>query len=136
MATARYEITQRGSNQRYLVQLIDENGLVLLTSQYREQQPMCKNEITWMRTAGTKDSMYDRVDDEDGAWYFVLHANDAHVLGTSPRFDSEEARERCIASVKAVAPSAEVVDTTPELDLTTKFHGFFQSLAREAVAAG
>ncbi len=132
MGSGVYEVTQRGSNMRYLVQLKDDEGAVLLTSQYREQQPMCLNEIGWIRTAGCKDSMFERVDDEDGSWYFILHANDAHVLGTSPRFASEEERERCVETVKRVAADAELVDTTPKLDLTTKMHGFLQDLAREA----
>lgn len=135
MGKGVYEITQRGSNRRYLVQLVSDEGEVLLTSQYREQQPMCLNEVSWMRVAGGKDSMYERVDDEGGEWYFVLHANDAHVLGTSPRFASEREREACIEAVKRMAADADLVDTTPQLDLSTKMHGFLQGLAREAEAA-
>lgn len=133
MGCGIYEITQREPNKRYLVKLVDERGEVLLTSQYREQQPMCLNEITWMRTAGLKDSMYERIDDEGGEWYFVLHANDAHILGTSPRFCSESERERGIEAVKAVAAQATLVDRTPPIDLTPDIHGFLHNLGREAV---
>lgn len=134
MGKARYEISLREPNKRYLVRLFDGGGTLLLTSQYREQLPMCKNEITWMRTAAMKDNLYERIDDEGGKWYFILHANDAHILGVSPFFESELARERGISAVKGAASGAELVDTTPAIDLTPDIHGFLHDLGRAAAA--
>lgn len=135
MGSGVYEITQRGVSERYLVELKDSEGMVLLTSQYREQQPMCLNEITWMRSAALKDVMYVPASDEDGK-YMVLHANDAHILGETPRFETDEELAACVEAIKAIAADAETVDTTPELDLSTKMHGILQDYARETVELG
>lgn len=77
---------------RYQVLVKDDMGEVLLKSQYRELKPMCLNEIRLLRRAALKDSLYERLEDENGCWYNV-RAKDAHVLGTSPVYKSEEERE-------------------------------------------
>lgn len=133
MSEAVFEISQRESNLRYLVRLKDSQGNELLTSQYREQKPMAKNEIAWIRGVGAKDNCFERVSNGD-QWWFVLHATDAHILGTSSRYASEEDRERAIVQVKNVASRAEVIDLTPEIDLETRIHDVLQAHAREVEA--
>lgn len=133
MATGMYELMQVGISRRYVVYLKDERGEVVLTSQYRELKPMCLNEIGWMRNAGLKDSLYELLESDDGSLFFNLRATDAHVLGSSPLFESEEARQACIAAVKRIAADAELVDRTPEIDLTTRVHDVLQEHARDVV---
>ena len=134
MSKGMYEIVQVGVSRRYVVYLKDESGNVVLTSQYRELKPMCLNEISWMRNAGLKDSLYEFIDADDGGLLFNVRATDAHVLGTSPVFRSEEERMRCAEEVKRLAADAEVIDRTPEIDLTTRIHDVLQTPAREVVA--
>ena len=81
MSKGMYEIVQVGVSRRYVVYLKDESGNVVLTSQYRELKPMCLNEISWMRNAGLKDSLYEFIDADDGGLLFNVRATDAHVLG-------------------------------------------------------
>ena len=132
MENGRYEITQREDNLRYLVVLRDDRGKVILTSQHREVKPMCINEIDWIRRCGPEDDFYERIDIE-GAWSYVLHARDAHILGTGPKFETEEERERGIVAVKKYAPEASLFDLTPAIDLSTRIPETLRQHARETV---
>ena len=132
MEQGLFEITQRKENLRYLVVLKDERGEAILTSQYREVKPMCLNEIDWIRRCGPEDSFYERIDVE-GAWSYVLHARDAHILGTGPKFVTEEERERGIEAVKRYAPDAPLYDSTPAIDLSTRIPETLRQHARETV---
>ena len=136
MGSARFELTQLESTQSYVFRLIDEDGSTLLKSQLREQKPMCLNEIKWIRTAGQRDSLYEKLGDEqsEGEWTFKLHAPDAHIMGLGPAFPSELSRDQCIQRIQEVVGDAELDDQTPAIDLTTRIHGELQVLARDAVA--
>lgn len=133
MADPYYELSQREPNKRYLIRLMDGDE-VLLTSQYREIKPMSLNEIAWMRKVGGDDGFYERLDDVNGAWSFVLHARDAHVLATSQPFDSRERRERAILRVRKAACDAETVDLTQDIDLKTRIPAVLRDYAREVVS--
>lgn len=134
MTKGTYELVQQGVSKRYVVYLKDEHGIVVLKSQYRELKPMCLNEIGWMRAAGLKDNLFEPLETEDGNLFFNLRATDAHVLATSPLFRSEKDREACKEAVKRLAADAELVDRTPEIDLTTRVHEVLQDYAREVMA--
>ncbi len=133
MAEGTYEIVQTGMGMRYQVLVKDDMGEVLLKSQYRELKPMCLNEIRLLRRAALKDSLYERLGDENGCWYNV-RAKDAHVLGTSPVYKSEEEREGGIGRLKRVASEAELVDTTPQTEQGPRIHDVLRTLADEALA--
>lgn len=133
MEDGLFEITQREGNQRYLVVLRDAQGEAILTSQHRELKPMCLNEIDWIRMCGPDDSFYERIDGE-GAWSYVLHARDAHILGTGPKFETEEEREMGIEAVKRFASSALLSDLTPDIDLTIRIPETLRQHARETIA--
>ena len=132
MSQPRYEITLRKPNMRYIFRLVDGDGNVLLKSQYREQKPMCINEIEWIRSVGQKDNCYERLDDKD-VWSFKLRAPDAHVLGIGPLFDNVSDREACIQRIRKIAQDAILDDQTPEIDLTQNMYEELQDLARQAV---
>lgn len=124
----------REENERYVVVLFDEAYNVLLTSQYREMKPMCMNEISWIRTSGMKDSLYEREISEDGRMRALLHANDAHVLGMTPWFETEEDLDACVEAINRVCADAELDDRTPEFDKSFDLHGVLQEHARDVVA--
>lgn len=132
MEDGLFEITQREDNLRYLIVLRDTQGEAILTSQYREIKPMCINEIDWIRLCGPKDSFYERIDDE-GAWSYALHARDAHILGTGPKFETKEERERGIEAVKRYASSARLSDLTPDIDLSRRIPEVLRQHARETI---
>ena len=58
MSRGKFRIGCYGDNRRFRVDLEDDAGTVLLMSQYREQKPMCLNEITWIRAVGAKRANY------------------------------------------------------------------------------
>lgn len=134
MKSGTFELTQVGANKRFVIHVKDEEGALLLKSQYRELKPMCLNEISWIRIAGAKDNLYEFLETEDGSLYFSLHAADAHVLGTSPFYETVVDRDKAVASLKRIAATAEVRDSTPDDDLTTRVHDVLQSYAREVMA--
>lgn len=133
MTHLRYELSQRESNRRYLIKLMDDDD-ILLTSQYREIKPMCLNEIDWMRKIGGDDGFYERLDDVDGTWSFVLHARDAHILARSQPFASREQREQAIVRVRKAVGNADVVDLTEDVDLETRIPTVLRDYARKVVS--
>ncbi len=86
------------------------NNQVILTSQTYRDKAGAKNGIeSVMKNAGS-DANYERKTSKTGQPFFVLKAPNGQVIGKSEMYASTSAMENGIASVKANATKAEVLD--------------------------
>lgn len=131
MAKGVYRIGRYGENRRFRIDVENEAGETIFTSQYREQKPMCFNEITWMRAVGAKRANYLLGESQRGKFMYQLVANDGHLLGQSPDFETEEEREAGIEALMAVAKDAEVVDEAPTDESAEHYHRILHEHALE-----
>ena len=58
------------------------------------------------------DHRFDSKQARNGAYYFNLKAGNGEIIGTSQMYASGAGRDNGIASVKANAPDAEIIDET------------------------
>ena len=107
----KFEISKR-SNGEYQFNLKAGNGQVILTSEGYGDKGGCTNGIESVRKNAASDANFERKTAKDGSPYFVLLATNKEVIGTSEMYKSSAAMERGIASVRANAPNAVVVDKT------------------------
>ncbi|MGN0059776.1 MAG: DUF1508 domain-containing protein [Coriobacteriales bacterium] len=131
MSRGKFRIGCYGDNRRFRVDLEDDAGTVLLTSQYREQKPMCLNEITWMRAVGAKRANYLLGESQRGKLMFQLVANDGHLLGQSPDFETEQEREQSIQLLMSIARDAETLDEAPVEENREHYHRILHEHALE-----
>ena len=131
MSRGKFRIGCYGDNRRFRVDLEDDAGTVLLMSQYREQKPMCLNEVTWIRAVGAKRANYLLGESQRGKLMFQLVANDGHLLGQSPDFETEQERERGICMLVSVVKDAEVIDEAPVEENREHYHRILHEHALE-----
>jgi uncharacterized protein len=86
------------------------NGRVILTSQIYRTKAAALVGIESVKTHAADDANFERKTSAAGEPYFVLKAANNQVIGTSEMYTSTAAMENGIASVKANAPDAPVVD--------------------------
>ena len=101
-----------GSSGRYHFNLLAGNNEKILTSETYESKAGAQNGIESVRRNATDDARYARKTAKDGSRYFTLTAANGQVIGTSETYSSAAAMENGIASVKANAPGATVIDRT------------------------
>lgn len=131
MSRGIFRIGCYGDNRRFRVDLEDGTGALLLMSQYREQKPMCLNEITWMRAVGVKRANYLLGESQRGKLMFQLVANDGHLLGQSPDFETEQEREQSIRLLISIAKDAEIIDEAPVEENREHYHRILHEHALE-----
>jgi uncharacterized protein YegP (UPF0339 family) len=107
----KFEIS-KAKNGKFYFTLKASNGQVILTSQRYSSKTSCKNGIESVRTNSQLDERFEQLTGKGGSPYFVLHAGNRQVIGTSQQYKSTKTMENGIASVKKNAPEAPVVDTT------------------------
>lgn len=108
---AKFEISKR-SNGEYQFELKAVNGQTVLTSEGYAARASCDNGISSVRRNSQDDHRYQRKTSSNGKQYFNLTATNGQTIGTSQMYADAAGRDNGIASVKANAPGAEVVDTT------------------------
>lgn len=107
---ARFEIAEAKDGQFYF-RLKAGNGQNILSSEMYQAKAGALNGIESVRKNAPLDERYDKRTSSNGQPYFVLKAGNHEVIGNSEMYESEDARDNGIESVKANAPAAEVVDT-------------------------
>ena len=107
----KFEISKR-SNGEFQFNLKAGNGQVILTSEGYTQMAGCTNGIESVRKHSADDKFFQRKTAKDGSPYFTLVAGNGQVIGRSEMYSGNAACENGIASVKANAPDAAVVDLT------------------------
>lgn len=100
------------SNGEFQFNLKAGNGQVILASQGYADKAGCRNGIESVRKNSTDDGRFERKTSSNGKPFFNLLAANGQVVGTSEMYESEASRDNGIASVKANAPGADLVDET------------------------
>jgi len=88
------------------------NGQIILASEGYKSKASANNGIESVKTNAQDDGRFMRLEAKNGKPRFNLTAKNGQVIGTSEIYESEEARDNGIESVKKNAPGAEVVDLT------------------------
>ena len=108
---AQFEF-KNSENGKLMFNLKAENNQVILTSELYSDKTAAQNGIDSVKKHAGVDGNYERKTSAGKEPYFVLKAVNGQVIGKSEMYSSPSALENGIASVKANAPSAVVVDST------------------------
>jgi uncharacterized protein YegP (UPF0339 family) len=82
------------------------NGQVILTSESYTTKAGCENGIASVQKNASDDSKYERLESQNGKFYFNLKAGNSQIIGTSEMYESMAARDNGIESVKSNAAGA------------------------------
>lgn len=105
-------VLDKAANKKFKFNLLAGNHEVILTSELYETKASAEGGVASVRTNAVKDERYQRKVAKNGSPYFVLTATNGQVVGVSEMYSSSSALEKGIASVKANAPSATLIDKT------------------------
>lgn len=105
-----YELKSSGS--QFMWNLKAANGEIILTSERYYSKESAKNGIASCKENSAIDSRYERKTSTRNEPYFVLHAANHEVIGTSEMYSSSSARDNGINSCKANGPTATTIDRT------------------------
>jgi uncharacterized protein len=106
-----FEIKKAKDGEFYF-HLKASNGQIILASEMYAAKASAENGIESVKKNASTDSNYERKDTKNGHFMFNLKAANHLVIGTSQTYKTAESRNEGIASVKANAPSAPIVDET------------------------
>ena len=101
---------KKSPSGKFMFNLLAGNNQVILTSQLYESKGAAEKGIASVKENGVEDSRYERMSSKSGEPYFVLKASNGLQIGKSEMYSAASAMENGIASVKANAPTAEIVD--------------------------
>ncbi|MCX6158661.1 MAG: YegP family protein [Ignavibacteriae bacterium] len=107
----RFLISKRSNNEFQFVLEADNNQVILVSEGYTTKAA-CYDGIDSVKVNTPYDNRYNRLSASDGRYYFTLTAQNNKVIGTSQMYQTMQSREVGIASVKANAPTAEIIDLT------------------------
>lgn len=97
----------------YRFRLKARNGEIILhSSQGYVYKYQCQNVVTSVKNNSPYDSRYSRNIATNGQYYFLLKTFNAEILGMSEMYNSIQARNNGIESVKTNAPIAPIEDLT------------------------
>lgn len=105
----KFVVKTAKDNSPYFV-LKAGNGQVILQSEMYSSDDACENGIASVKKNASDDGNYERKENSAGKPCFNLKAGNGQVIGTSEAYESTDARENGIDSVKRNAPDAEVVE--------------------------
>src|SRR5262245_39406576 len=100
----------RRSGDQFVFSLLGGNNEKILASERYVAKSGAQHGIQSVKTNAGNDARFERKTSKANQPYFVLKAGNNEIIGTSEMYSSEAARDSGIASVKANAPSADVVD--------------------------
>jgi uncharacterized protein len=101
---------KKGDSGKFMFNLKAGNGKVIMTSQLYRTKAAALAGIESVKQHAADDANFERKTSSAGQPYFTLKAVNKQVVGSSEMYSSIAARENGIASVKAHAPDAAVVD--------------------------
>ena len=101
-------LIQKSTNGKYYFVLKANNSETILTSEMYTQIHSLKNWIQSVRENSYDDSHYNRLISMDNKYYFTLEAENGEVIGVSETYNSKQAMENGIQSVKENAPLASI----------------------------
>ncbi|MBS1805042.1 MAG: YegP family protein [Acidobacteria bacterium] len=103
-------ILKKSSDGQFRFVLKAGNGETILQSELYKARSSALNGIESVKRNAQLDERYERKIDKSGHPRFNLKAGNHEIIGTSESYNSEVACEHGIASVKANAPVAPVVE--------------------------
>lgn len=109
--SGKFEIGKRANGEFQFV-LRAGNGQVILTSEGYSTKQGCQAGIESVRANGQDDARFERKLASNGKPYFNLKASNGQTIGSSEMYADESGRDNGIASVRANAGDATIVDTT------------------------
>jgi uncharacterized protein YegP (UPF0339 family) len=101
----------KSSNGQFNFVLKSADHVLLRSEQYQSKQS-AQNAIASIQANSPHDARYDKKVSSNGKPYFNLKAANHEIIGTSPMFESEQARDDSVALVKANGASTTVKDKT------------------------
>lgn len=107
----KFEIKKSADGQFYF-NLKAGNGEVILTGETYTVKSAAQKGVESVKLNAPIDNRYERKASMAGQSYFILKAGNGEILGRSEMYSSSAQMENGIASVKANAPTASVVDLT------------------------
>ena len=110
---AKFEITKR-KNGEFQYNLKVTNGEIILTSEGYAAKASCQKGIASVKKNSADDLRFEKKVSKNGKPFFNLKAKNGQIIGTSEMYESENARDKGIVSVKKNAPNAKIVDLTKE----------------------
>ncbi len=105
-------VLTKSADGQFRFQLIAGENITILSSEPFDAKASAQKGIDFVKNNVLNETFFERRTAPDLHPYFVLTAEDGHVLANSPMYTREPAREGGIKTVKSVASSAEVVDKT------------------------
>lgn len=102
----------KSSNGQFNFALKTENDHVLLRSEQYESKAAAQSGIASIQANCALDARYEKKLASDGKPFFNLKAANHQIIGTSPMYGSEQARDDGIALVKASGAGTTVKDNT------------------------
>jgi len=109
--SGKFEL-KKSKNGQFMFNLKAGNNKVILTSELYRDKAGALNGIDAVKKSAASVANYERLASAKGQPYFVLKAANKQVVGRSELYESTSSVTRGIASVKASAPKAKVVDLT------------------------
>jgi uncharacterized protein YegP (UPF0339 family) len=86
------------------------NGQIILSSEAYESKGAAQKGIESVKKNAADDARFERKESSHGKPFFVLKAGNHEPIGQSEMYESTQAMENGIESVKKNAPDAEVVE--------------------------
>ena len=101
---------KKSSDGQFRFLLKANNGHTILTSELYHAKASAENGIASVQSNCALDERYERKVSSNGKPFFNLKAANHQVIGTSQLYESEQAREEGVASVKTNGVSSEIKD--------------------------
>ena len=102
----------KGTDNQYYFRLQAPNGEPILQSEGYTSKAGAENGIESVKENSSTDKRYNRMKSKDGKFYFNLKAANNEIIGTSEMYNSDNALEKGIKSVKKNAAVATIDDQT------------------------
>ena len=103
---------KKSKNDKFVFNLLADNGQVILTSELYDSKASALNGIESVKKNAPDDGRYARLSAKDGSPYFTLKAGNGQVIGQSQMYSGAKARDAGIESVQTHAPQAALDDQT------------------------
>ncbi len=101
-------VTSERANGEFQFVLRSDNGSALLMSEGYTTSSARDNGIDSVRKNASDEGRYAAMESSNGKLYFNLKAGNGQVIGSSPMFESEGAREAAMSAVMSEAAEAKV----------------------------
>jgi uncharacterized protein YegP (UPF0339 family) len=105
----KFELKKSPSG-KFMFNLKAANNQVILSSELYNEKASAQNGIKSVKKNAGADANYERKTSKKGEPFFVLKAPNGQIIGKSEMYASAKGMENGIASVKANAPGASVVE--------------------------